>query len=52
MSKTLFIGSIILIMVWAMEFFVFHKGGIIHILPAIAVVILIFRLLNDKQETS
>jgi hypothetical protein len=51
MSKTLFIGSFFLFFIWTIGFFVFHKGGIIHILPAIAIVTLLFRLFYDKAET-
>jgi hypothetical protein len=31
-------------------FFAFHKGGIIHLLAVVAVVILVFRLLYNKTE--
>lgn len=51
MSKTFFIGSLILLFIWAIEFLVFHKGGFIHILPAIAIIILAFRLFYNKMET-
>jgi low affinity Fe/Cu permease len=49
MSKVFFAVSIILIVVWAIGFFEFHKRGLIHILLAIAVIILIERLLYNKS---
>jgi hypothetical protein len=48
MSKTLFISSIILILVWAILFIGFHVSGIIHILPAIAIFALTIRLFYNK----
>jgi low affinity Fe/Cu permease len=49
MSKILFIGGFVLIIVWAIGFFGFHKSGIIHILPAIAIIGFIIRLLYNKS---
>jgi len=49
MSKVLFNGSIILILIWAIGFFGLHKSGIIHILPAIAILALIIRLFYNKS---
>ncbi|MBN2274693.1 MAG: lmo0937 family membrane protein [Bacteroidales bacterium] len=46
-SKILFIGGFFLIKTWAVGFFGFHAGGIIHILLVIAIsALLIWLLLN------
>jgi uncharacterized membrane protein (GlpM family) len=49
MTKILFTGALILIIVWAIAFFGYHVGGIIHILPAIALIALLIRLLYNKS---
>jgi hypothetical protein len=49
MSKTLFIGGLILIIAWAIGFIGFHVSGFIHILPAIAIAALMIRLLYNKS---
>jgi hypothetical protein len=49
MSRLLFIGGLLLIMVWAIGFFWFHISGIIHILPAIAILALAARLFYNKS---
>ena len=40
---------IILVVLWALGFFAFHVGGLIHILLVIAVVVLIIRLLQGRR---
>ncbi|MGA1977076.1 MAG: lmo0937 family membrane protein [Bacteroidales bacterium] len=49
MSKIFFIGGFILIIAWAIGFFGFHKSGIIHILPVIAIIGFIIRLIYNKS---
>jgi len=49
MSKILFIGGFILIIAWAIVFFGFHISGVIHILPAIAIIGFIIRLIYNKS---
>jgi hypothetical protein len=49
MSKILLIGGFVLIIAWAIGFFGFHKSGIIHILPVIAAIGFIIRLLYNKS---
>jgi hypothetical protein len=48
MSKLIFIDGLALIKVWAAGFFGFHIGGIIHILPAIAIFAFVISFLNKK----
>jgi Family of unknown function (DUF5670) len=40
---------IILVVLWALGFFAFHVGGLIHVLLVIAVVVLIIRLLSGRR---
>jgi hypothetical protein len=40
---------IILVILWALGFFAFHVGGLIHIVLVIAVVILVIRLLQGRR---
>lgn len=49
MSKILFFGGFILIITWGIGFFGFHKGGIIHILPCLALIGFLIRLLYNKS---
>jgi len=48
MSNLLFIDGSVLMKVWAVGFFGLHAGGIIHILPAIAIVAFLIRFLYNK----
>jgi hypothetical protein len=48
MSKLILIDGLVLIKVWAAGFFGFHIGGIIHILPAIAIFAFLLSFLNSK----
>ena len=40
---------IILVVLWALGFFAFHVGGLVHVLLVIAVVVLIIRLLQGRK---
>lgn len=40
---------IILVIGWALGFFAFHVGGLIHALLVIAVIVLIVRLLQGRK---
>jgi hypothetical protein len=40
---------IVLVILWALGFFAFHVGGIIHLLLVIAVIVLIFRLVQGRR---
>ncbi len=46
MSGLLYIIAIILIIGWAIGFFAYSAGGIIHILLVIAVIAILFRLIR------
>ena len=40
---------IVLVILWALGFFAFHAGGLIHALIVIALIILIIRLLKGRR---
>ncbi len=40
---------IILVILWALGFFAFHVGGLVHVLLVIALVVLIVRLLQGRR---
>jgi len=40
---------IILLVLWALGFFAFHVGGLVHVLLVIALVVVILRLLQGKK---
>ena len=40
---------IILVVLWALGFFAFHVGGLVHVLLVIALVVLIVRLLQCRK---
>jgi hypothetical protein len=40
---------IILVILWALGFFAFHVGGLVHALLVIALIVLIVRLLQGRK---
>ena len=40
---------IILVILWALGFFAFHAGGLIHVRLVIAAIVLIVRLLQGRK---
>jgi hypothetical protein len=49
MGTLLYIIAIILVIGWAVGFFAFHAGGLIHILLVIALVAIIFRIIQGRR---
>lgn len=49
MSNLLYTIAVILIIFWAIGFFAYHAGGIIHILLVIAVIAILLRLIQGKN---
>jgi|GEM_PF-47582 hypothetical protein len=49
MNNLLYLIAVILVIGWAVGFFAFHSTGIIHILLAIAVIAIIFRLIRGDK---
>lgn len=49
MSNLLYTIAVILIIFWAIGFFAYSAGGLIHILLVIAVIAIILRLIQGKR---
>jgi hypothetical protein len=45
----LYVIAVILIIGWALGFFYFSAGGIIHVLLVIAVIAILFRLIRGRR---
>jgi len=48
MSNLLYTIALILIILWAIGFFAFSLGGVIHILLVIAIISILFRLIRGR----
>jgi hypothetical protein len=48
MSNLLYTVAVILVIFWAIGFFAYSAGGIIHILLVIAIIAIIFRLIKGR----
>jgi hypothetical protein len=48
MQNLLYTIAIILVILWALEFFVYSAGSIIHILLVIAVIAILLRLIKGR----
>ncbi|CAM2945883.1 hypothetical protein SAMN05443667_10395 [Flavobacterium gillisiae] len=49
MSNLLYTLAVILIIFWAIGFFAFSAGGIIHVLLVIAVIAVLLRLIQGRR---
>jgi hypothetical protein len=49
MGNLLYLIAVILVIGWAIGFFAFNVGGIIHILLVIAIISLIFRVIQGNK---
>jgi len=49
MGSLLYIIAVILIVAWAIGFFAYSAGGIIHILLVIAIIAVIFRIIQGRK---
>ena len=49
MGNLLYIIAVILIIGWALGFFAFHAGGIIHVLLVIAIIAILLRVIQGKK---
>jgi len=48
MSSLLYLIALILVIFWAIGFFAYSAGGIIHILLVIAVIAILFRIIRGR----
>jgi hypothetical protein len=49
MRDALYIVAIILIIAWALGFFAFHVGGLIHVLLVIAIIAVLVRVIQGRR---
>ncbi|CAM3716044.1 lmo0937 family membrane protein [Flavobacterium saliperosum] len=49
MQNLLYMVAVVLIILWALGFFVYSTGNIIHILLVIAVIAILLRLIKGKD---
>ena len=49
MGNLLYTIAVIMIILWALGFFVYSTGGLIHILLVIAVIAIVLRLIKGKN---
>jgi hypothetical protein len=49
MNNLLYLVAVILIISWALGFFVYNTGGLIHILLVIAIIAILFRIISGKK---
>ncbi|HEY5535678.1 MAG TPA: lmo0937 family membrane protein [Ignavibacteria bacterium] len=48
MSNLLYLIAVVLIIIWAIGFFAYSAGGIIHILLVIAIIAILFRIIRGR----
>jgi hypothetical protein len=48
MSNLLYLIALVLIISWAIGFFAFSLGGIIHILLVLAIISILFRIIRGR----
>jgi len=48
MSNLLYLIALILIIFWAIGFFAYSAGGVIHILLVIAIISILFRVIRGR----
>jgi hypothetical protein len=49
MSSLLYIVAVILVIGWAVGFFAYSAGSVIHLLLVIAIVAILFRLIQGRR---
>lgn len=49
MENLLYIIAVVLVIIWAIGFFGYHAGGIIHILLVIAAITILLRLIRGQK---
>jgi hypothetical protein len=50
MGNLLYLIAVLLIIGWAVGFFAYSAGGLIHILLVIAVISILFRLISGRRS--
>lgn len=49
MSSLLYLIAVILVVIWAIGFFAYSAGGIIHLLLIIALIVVILRIIKGSK---
>jgi hypothetical protein len=49
MGSLLYVIAVILVVAWAIGFFAYSAGGIIHILLVIAIIAILFRIISGRK---
>jgi hypothetical protein len=49
MGNLLYIIAVVLIILWALGFFAYNAGGVIHILLIIAVIAILLRVIQGRK---
>lgn len=49
MNNLLYMVAIILVILWAIGYFGYHSGGIIHILLVIAIISILLRIISGNK---
>jgi len=49
MGNLLYVLAIILVIGWAIGFFAFSAGGLIHVLLVVAIIAVLFRLIQGRR---
>lgn len=49
MQNLLYMAAVVLVILWALGFFVYSAGNLIHILLVIAVIAILLRLIKGKE---
>lgn len=49
MSNPLYTVAVILLILWAIGYFGYHTGGIVHILLVIAIIAILLRVIKGKS---
>lgn len=49
MGNLLYTIAVILIIIWAIGFFAYSTGGIIHILLVIAIIVILLRVIQGRK---
>jgi len=49
MQSILYLVAIVLVILWALGYFVYSAGAIIHVLLVIAVISILFRLIKGRE---
>ena len=52
MGSLLYLVAVILVILWALGFFVYSAGGIIHILLVIAIVAILLRVISGRKPVA